>query len=222
MPSIQVLILLAILVLIIGIVIGTLVSMLWTDRQKADGQGKTKNNLLDLAHLWRDPASGRLVVEVDGKSYSNSKLLSIDSLRQIEKVATEWITWIRGPIGTPSQPASPMPVQASAAIEAVAATGAQTASRPVASQPQAGDSKDTKPKPPASIVGQIDEILQEMLPSSPLSTKAIRLSEDLHHGVIVWVGIDHYAGIDAVPDPEIQKFIRSAVSEWEKRTENKS
>jgi len=78
-----------------------------------------------------------------------------------------------------------------------------------------------KPKAPASIVTQIDEVLQEMLETSSLQTRAIRLSEDPRKGVIVWVGVEHYDGIDAVKDDEIREFIRKAVKEWERRTEGK-
>ncbi len=74
------------------------------------------------------------------------------------------------------------------------------------------------PKPqPKSIAAQIDEILQEMLEESPLSTKAIRLLELPAKGMVVMVGLDHYEGVDAVPDEDIRNVIRAAVAEWERR-----
>ena len=68
-----------------------------------------------------------------------------------------------------------------------------------------------------SIAEQVDEILQEMLMDSPLRSRAIRLLELPQKGMVVMVGLDQYAGVDAVPDEEIHSLIRSAVAEWERR-----
>lgn len=80
--------------------------------------------------------------------------------------------------------------------------------------------KEESPLPPAaarnrSIVMQIDDVLQDMLLHSPLGSRGIKLTEDPVRGVIVYVGINHYDGIDNVPDPEIKAFIRQAVQTWE-------
>jgi hypothetical protein len=77
--------------------------------------------------------------------------------------------------------------------------------------------KSSFEEPPKSITAQIDEILQEMLKESDRENQAIRLVEDPGGGVIVMVGLEHYDGVDAVPDPEIRSLIRSAVAEWERR-----
>jgi hypothetical protein len=68
-----------------------------------------------------------------------------------------------------------------------------------------------------SIAVQIDEILQENLENSPLASRAIRLLELPNKGMVVMVGLDQYAGVDAVPDEEIKTVIRTAVAEWERR-----
>ena len=65
-------------------------------------------------------------------------------------------------------------------------------------------------------MAQIDEILQAHLIGTPLANKAIRLQESPDGSVIVWVGLNHYEGIDAVSEPEIQALIRQAAAEWEK------
>ncbi len=72
--------------------------------------------------------------------------------------------------------------------------------------------------PAKSMVDQIDEILQEMMIDTPFAHKGIRVMEDPVKGVVVWVGLDHYEGIGAVPDPDILAMLRSAVEKWEKRT----
>ena len=72
---------------------------------------------------------------------------------------------------------------------------------------------------PKSIVDQINEILQDELKSHPAMTKGIRLSEDPRGGVVVWVGLDHYNGVDAVTDPMVKELLKEAVREWERRTQ---
>ncbi len=78
---------------------------------------------------------------------------------------------------------------------------------------------DVKPmeKPNKSIAAQIDEILQEKLEGSPLTSRAIRLMELPGKGMVVMVGLDQYDGVNSVPDPEIRELIRSCVAEWERR-----
>ena len=72
-----------------------------------------------------------------------------------------------------------------------------------------------KHKRQMSIVEQVDEILQDLLLSSPLAEKNIRLTEMANKGVIVWVVNEKFEGINAVPDEEVKKIIRQAVKKWE-------
>lgn len=72
-----------------------------------------------------------------------------------------------------------------------------------------------KHKRQQSIVEQVDDILQDLLISSPLAAKNIRLTETPNKGVIVWVGNEYYEGINAVPDDEVKRIIRQAVKKWE-------
>lgn len=69
-----------------------------------------------------------------------------------------------------------------------------------------------------SIVGQVDDILQKKLANSPLSKKGIRLKEDPQKGMVIWVGLDFYEGIEEVP-VEIRGVIKASIREWEKETE---
>ncbi len=74
-----------------------------------------------------------------------------------------------------------------------------------------------QPKAGGSIVEQIDAILQTMLEGTPLDNRGIRLQEGPDGGVVVWVGISRYNGVDAVPDPEIKAVIQAAIKAWENR-----
>lgn len=113
------------------------------------------------------------------------------------------------PASIPTAPPAPRPPTMSpVAVEPVA---------PVVMLPGA---ETTAPAAkPLSIVGQIDAVLQEILASSPLRSRGIRLVEDGHEGVIVWVGLEHFSGIEAVPYSEVKQVIRQAVAEWERRSE---
>jgi hypothetical protein len=68
------------------------------------------------------------------------------------------------------------------------------------------------------MVSEIDDILQVKIASSPLTNKGIHLIETPTGGVMVYVGLEKYDGIAAVPDPEIKRLIQSAVREWENKT----
>jgi hypothetical protein len=68
-----------------------------------------------------------------------------------------------------------------------------------------------------SIVAQIDQVLQKRLSGTPLAGRGIRLQEAPTGGAAVWIGLQRYDGIEAVPEPEVRDAIRQAVAEWEKR-----
>jgi hypothetical protein len=68
-----------------------------------------------------------------------------------------------------------------------------------------------------SIVAQIDTVLQAQLVDSPFANRGIRLTESPLGGVEVYVGLNKYASIDDVPDALIQKVIREAIAEWERK-----
>jgi hypothetical protein len=70
---------------------------------------------------------------------------------------------------------------------------------------------------PTTMVGQIDAILQTKLMGTPLASRGIRLVESAQGGAMVVVGLNRYAGVGDVPDPEVQAAIRTAIAEWENR-----
>lgn len=74
--------------------------------------------------------------------------------------------------------------------------------------------------PDLSITQQISAILDEMLAGTELQDKGIRLWENEDHGVDVWVGVEKFEGIEAVPYPQVRQVIRDAVLRWEKETES--
>ncbi len=68
-----------------------------------------------------------------------------------------------------------------------------------------------------SMVQQIDAILQDQIIGTGLFSKGVRLVEMPDQGVMVWIGLKPYHGIDAVDDPEVVAAIHKAVQSWETR-----
>jgi hypothetical protein len=72
---------------------------------------------------------------------------------------------------------------------------------------------------PKTFVDQINEKLEEIVAGTPNEKRGIRLEDNGHQGVIVWVGIDHYDGVDKVPFTDVQELIKKAVARWEEGPE---
>lgn len=71
---------------------------------------------------------------------------------------------------------------------------------------------------PTSLVAQINDVLQEMLPDSKFADQNIVIGEEPANGVVVWVGAQKTIGIDSVADPELKGLIQAAVRRWENET----
>ncbi len=129
-----------------------------------------------------------------------------------------------GPLSSPTRPPTG-PLTAPKKTPTGPLSAPEPAVRPVeVSLPAAlaeEPAKAAKPSKPLSIVEQINDILQEMIKDTPLANRMLRLVEDPREGVVVWVGMTHYPGVDSVPDPEIKAALRKAANEWERRTETR-
>jgi hypothetical protein len=88
-------------------------------------------------------------------------------------------------------------------------------SRPAAVEKKPELSGKNATAKPASIVQQIDDILQSQISNTDLHNKGIRLAETPGEGVTVWIGLKPYQGVDAVDDPEVKEAIQNAVKTWE-------
>jgi hypothetical protein len=80
-----------------------------------------------------------------------------------------------------------------------------------------GPKKPEEDESPQSIAAQVNKILQERLPSTPLKDHNIRLSDVPGEGLVVMVDLDRYEGVDEVPMPEVRELIKQCVAEWENR-----
>ena len=111
-------------------------------------------------------------------------------------------------IGSASPPSNPTPVQPPP-------PPSQAIPQSVAPRPSTIAKEDRPSAPAGSIVSQIDSILQARLAGTPLEERGIFLTQSPEGGVMVYVGLTRYNGMDDVPDPEIKSAIRAAISEWE-------
>jgi len=179
--------------------------------------------------------NGSFVLDLDG-SRVNPISLSSDQRRRLIDMLNIMRPWLEGrsapaPAVKPSPPPVPKPTTLDERLDAIGSPVPQ--SKPVPPQPAPPPARQT-PQPPTprsstiakedrpatpanSIVSQIDAILQERLAGTPLEERGIFLSQSQEGGVIVYVGLTRYNGIDDVPDPEVKSVIRAAISEWENR-----
>jgi len=120
------------------------------------------------------------------------------------------------------QAQAPIQVQATPASAPPVINTPRPDVRPQTDAKQPSNARSAPAQPPAAkegpktMVEQIDVILKGMAAGTPYEAMGISLTEDPRRGVVVWIGTTSYEGIDGVPDPAIQKFIRSAVAEWER------
>lgn len=169
-------------------------------------------------------------VEVDGTRVKPNELTAEQRARLVN-VLVQIRPWVDGKTVAPAPVAAPAP---SAAPQAAAPVTVLAAEPPAKKDEEKGklklsigrgfrslmanDLKIIENAKPPSIVAQIDELLQKRLAPSPLANREIRLEEGALGEVVVYVGKTRYAGVDDVPDPEIQTIIKAAIKDWEKTT----
>ncbi len=175
---------------------------------RMQAQGKS------LLRLTMD-ANEQPCLEVDGQRVDITQMEPPQRRRLIDLmvIMRPWIE--AGPVARSPQPA-PQPAQAAPAPVSAAVvppipargTGPLGTATPPPAEPVSA---------PTTMVGQIDAILQAKLAGTPLATRGIRLVESVQGGAMVIVGLQRYAGVGDVPDPEVQAVIRSAIAEWENK-----
>jgi hypothetical protein len=167
---------------------------------------------------------GYLTLDLDGERVDTTALTAEERRRLIEMLNL-MRPWLEGkPVPAPERPApAPLPAEppASEPRQSEPLTP-PAAPRPSPTQPPpprpATIAKEDRPVAPAgSIVTQIDSVLQARLAGTPLEDRGIFLAQSPEGGVMVYVGLQKYMGIEDVPDPEVKAAIRAAIAEWENR-----
>jgi len=193
-------------VLIFGYLIGLLEARLKSaKKEKLSARPSAEKTLpsleskIEVLRAWRTNA-GKLDLEMDGQRIEGKEMLQPEQHRRLVNLLLELRPWLET---VPDLP--------------LARSGQEQPGKP----PIPPKTKEPKVEKPAvasfSIVEQIDQILQDKLTGTPLAGRGIHLQESLEGGVMVWVGLQRFEGIDAVHDPEVKAAIRQAVEAWEKK-----
>jgi hypothetical protein len=155
---------------------------------------------VEILRAWRTLA-GKLWLEMDAARLDGKESLQADQRRRLMSMLTDLRPWLENPPPAAAAELKPGPV--------IGLDQPLIKAKP--------NVKEVKPVVELkSIVEQIDDVLQARLLTSSLKNRDLHLTEGPGGVVLVRDGLNCYEGIDAVPEPEIQAFIRQAVSEWEK------
>jgi hypothetical protein len=160
--------------------------------------------------------NGLLTLDLDGTRADTSSL-SPEQRRRLIEMLSLVRPWLEGSsVSAPSMKTSPPPSLTPAPVSPASSTPQPT---PQPAAPRASTiAKEDRPAAPAnSIVTQIDAILQTRLAGTPLEKRGVFLTQSPEGGVIVYVGLTRYTGVDEVPDAEVRAAIRAAISEWENK-----
>jgi len=240
-------VLIGLIALVVGVVVGFLIAGV-TYQSSTDDQ-KKKKSLVELARLWRDRNSGKVLVEINRKMFETPDEMRPEQQAALAKALDELQLWLGAdelvaralippspsPSPAPSQPVSSVgPTDAHTLEPLVSAEAASQVfinpAEPEVKPPsmQIGDiiaqvfnpeKTKTAKKPVKSIAAQVDEIIQEKLPGSPFKNRIISVTDLPGRGLLVRVDNLSYEGIGDVADADIRQFLRECVSEWERRSE---
>jgi hypothetical protein len=215
---------------VIGLLVGLLVSSLFSPREHRSADTETieppseleKEGYSKTVSLWYSPAGQKIITELDGEYYRAYPLLSAEQKSRVHKVLSLWSEWTEKVTDAKYEP-----VVIQKAQEVPETEVAKPELTPVLNWSVAEALKEEKEElappsgisKPTTIAGQISLILDRLLDGNPLKEKGIKLIENSHGGVDVWIGLEKYDGIDVIPHPEVQQLIRKAVALWEQESE---
>lgn len=138
-------------------------------------------------NLRQDPVTGRLVVEVEGRTFSSAQdLRESDQWKQVAPILRDTVAWLT--LADSRQDEQQESSEPGAPEIALSST--------------------------LSMVEQINLILGRKLDRGEISTRAVRLVEGADGSIRVYIGVNSYS-MDEVPDSEVEHLIHEAVAEWE-------
>lgn len=156
----------------------------------------------DALHIWHDNEKKQLVLKIREKTFRSMDPLPAPEQKFMQQLLSYLHKWLNAP--QPPAPAGvemPQPVAPDASATVVGSVDLLEVDRSH-----------------KSIVEQINDILQVKLLASPLRDRGISLTQTIDGGMAIYVGIEKYDNIDAVPDKDVEAIIRASVKEWELRS----
>ncbi len=190
-----------------------------TGQPKEQPEAKTVTVKVDDPGLLRiKNENGYITLDLDGARVDTTALSS-DQRKRLIEMLNLMRPWLEGrQVPAPSTPSSasvvpqPRPTPVTPTPPPASMTPPPMVSRVNTI------AKEERPIPPAgSIVSQIDSILQSRIVGTPLEERGVFLAQSPEGGVMVYVGLTKYMGVEDVPDPDVKAAIRSAIREWENR-----
>jgi hypothetical protein len=222
---------------LLGLLVGGFIGILIANAGRASPQrDKNPKDLSQLVRLWRDRRNNKMVIEVEGRYFTSNEKLTARQQTVLQQIGSELLVWLNpqdndnrvssivSPSVSTGSGVSPVPPVPTKQLK----SNSMRIPEPITVKPpslQVGDilANAISPEPktkeeesPKSIAAQIDEILQETLPKTPLSDRAIRLVELPERGLVVLVDGQVYDGVADVPDLQVRQLIQYCVTEWEK------
>ena len=207
--------------LTVGFLVGALTTILFARRQPThppselpSSQALKAKGYKAIATIWHDQSNRQLAVQIGKTEYVSPESIPPDTRQALINLGRSLLAWL-GVADQPAPKPTPQPT-----VEAPAATPREMP-RPIATPiaapitPPPPPTAEQPKNGPTTMVAQIDEILQEMLAQSTLGHRGVRLLETPPDGVVVWVGLERFDGLDAVPCPEVRQIIQAAVDRWE-------
>jgi hypothetical protein len=157
---------------------------------------------------------GSITLDLDGARVDTTALTTGQRKRLIEMLNL-MRPWLEGKTGNQPAPVK-QPLQSVPPAQNQVPPPPAPA-RPAAPRPATIAREDRPVAPAGSIVTQIDSILQARIAGTSIEDRGVFLAQSQEGGVMVYVGLTKYSGIDDVPDPEIKAAIRAAITEWENK-----
>jgi hypothetical protein len=195
--------------------------------RKTEGDNPEKplrKDMVEAGRIWRNIRSGDFYPELDGKVFRSPSEMTKNQQARFTRLLEVLNSWAEP--STEEMVTSPSPLQEDAVgvadLDAQAVPNENRISyNPIKVFTEIVGAEANKPQTTnKSIVAQVDEILQEKLEDTPLSSRGILMKDSLDGGVLVQVGLQQYSSINDVPDPEIRQLLKESVEEWERRLDN--
>jgi hypothetical protein len=225
--------------IIIGLLLGLMINALRGDSSKHSAPSESSVRGIDNILLWHDPEGGNLIVDLDGTTFVRLDEMRPEQRSRLDTIYTQLKRFMgiqeTAPRPSPVTPQVETPAQVALTPQVVKPAQAAFISQPsgtpipiveraetIVVKPATGDKKGAKKPPPEpvkplNIVGEIDDILQDMITGTPLFERGLQLVETPSHSIAVWIDKHQFENIEAVTDPEVQQVIHAAVKKWENK-----